>query len=157
MKVLVVDDDSLITDLLESLLEDWGHEPQVFNRGIDALAAITQDDSIKIAILDWNLPITNASIFASLSEKKRGDGVLRHNAYQQWLRIACPPSIGCGANNYVVKPFEPNDLKARIEAGEQAIAQMPKDMPPNNCMILSSCNLLCLGLKICLQVSYLEA
>jgi DNA-binding response OmpR family regulator len=121
MKILVVDDDSIITDMLESLLTDWGYEPLVFNRGIDAQAALIQDNTIRLAILDWNLPIVSGLHICQSIRKKSGEKVyvimLTSNGSIQHVRQA----LEAGVNNYIVKPFEPNDLKTRIEAGVRAI------------------------------------
>ena len=125
MKILVVDDDSLITDLLETLLTDWGHEPVVFNKGVDALAALAQDDTPRLVILDWNMPLVDGLNICQSIRRKSGDYIyiilLTSNGSRQHVRQA----LQAGANNYLVKPFEPDDLKARIEAGVRAIALEP--------------------------------
>jgi DNA-binding response OmpR family regulator len=121
LRILVVDDDSMITDLLEGLLTDWGHEPVVFNRSPEALAALTRQDAPQLVVLDWNMPFIDG-LSISQSIRRREDKytyviILTGNSQKQHVLQA----LQSGVNDYIVKPFSPDDLKARIEAGVRAV------------------------------------
>lgn len=122
MKILVLDDDSLITDLLDGLLTEWGHEPIVFNKSAEALATLARDDAPQLVILDWNMPMLNGLHICQTIRKISGDRtsiiMLTSNSGGQHVIKA----LAAGANNYIVKPFEPEDLKARIESCVHEIA-----------------------------------
>lgn len=122
MKILILDDDSLITDLLEDLLTEWGYEPIVFNKSAEALAVLARDGAPQLAILDWNMPLLNGLHICQTIRRMSGDRtsiiMLTSNSGSQHVIKA----LAAGANNYIVKPFEPEDLKARIEACVQEIA-----------------------------------
>ena len=122
MKILVLDDDSMITDLLEGLLIEWGHEPIVFNKSAEALATLARDDAPQLVILDWNMPMLSGLHICQTIRKISGDRtniiMLTSNSGGQHVIKA----LAAGANNYIVKPFEPEDLKARIESSIHEIA-----------------------------------
>jgi len=122
VKILVLDDDSLITDLLEGLLTEWGYEPIVFNKSSEALSTLAGDDAPRMVILDWNMPMLNGLHICQTIRKLSGDRtniiMLTSNSGGQHVIKA----LAAGANNYIVKPFEPEDLKARIESGLHEIA-----------------------------------
>jgi DNA-binding response OmpR family regulator len=122
VKILVLDDDSLITDLLEGLLTEWGHEPLVFNKSTEALATLARDGAPQLVILDWNMPMLNGLHICQTIRKISGDRtsiiMLTSNSGGQHVIKA----LAAGANNYIVKPFEPEDLKARIESSIHEIA-----------------------------------
>ena len=121
MKILIVDDDALITELLESQLTDWGYEPIVFTKSVDALTALARPDAPRLAILDWEMPLIDGPTICRSIRRNNGDHtyiiLLTGNSSREHVIQA----LQAGANDYMIKPFEPEDLKTRIETGVQAI------------------------------------
>ncbi len=111
----------MLTDLLESLLTSWGHEPVVFNKSIEALTAMARDDAPQLALLDWNMPFVDGLGICQSIRRREGNCtyiiLLTGNVSKQHVLKA----LAAGANDYVVKPFRPDHLRARIDAGVQAI------------------------------------
>ncbi len=127
MKILVVDDDSITTELLESQLTSWGYEVVAFTKSVDALTALVQAEAPRLAILDWNMPIIDGPSICRSVRAKNGDHtyfiLLTSNGGKQHVL----KGLQAGANDYIVKPFEPDDLKMRVEAGVRTI-EMKRDI-----------------------------
>ena len=112
-KVLVVEDDRAISDLLRMYLEKEGVEVTVKDSAEGALPAIEQDE-FDLLLLDVNLPGRDG--FELLADLRR-----RHDLPVLVLtaRDAEEDSIfafGVGADDYVTKPFSPKVLTARVRA-----------------------------------------
>jgi len=68
-RVLVVDDDPLVLELVASMLEELGCETLLARSGTDALGTLTEDQTIDILIADINMPGLEGS---ELAERARG-------------------------------------------------------------------------------------
>lgn len=118
MKILIAEDDATSRWLLERVLRRWGHETLSVESGGQALAALEQPDSPQIAILDWLMPqgtglevcnalrrspATAAKYLILLTAKGEKEDVVR--------------GLESGADDYITKPFDQDELRARIKAG----------------------------------------
>ena len=115
MRIALLEDDAEIGRQIEQTTFGAGHSCQIFRTGRTLVTSLRRD-SYDLLLLDWNLPDTS------------GYEVLR------WAREnldPCPPvmmitsrsddedvvsALEAGADDYVVKPFEPGVLAARIKA-----------------------------------------
>jgi DNA-binding response OmpR family regulator len=118
MKILIAEDDFTSRTVLSGVLKKEGHEVTVTVNGAKALAALQQTGSPLLIILDWMMP------------EMDGPEVVRR---VRALHAARPPYIimltskgdkadiiaglDAGANDYLAKPFDPGELRARIAVG----------------------------------------
>lgn len=112
-KVLVVDDDTHINELIDMYLKSSGYETKQCFNGIDA-CNIVNDQNIGLVILDIMLP------------GKDGMEVLKHIRKTSNIPVIMLTAKGevfdkvlaleLGADDYVVKPFDPKELMARVKA-----------------------------------------
>jgi len=122
MKILIAEDDMLSRMMLVKSLERAGYEVTAVSNGARALAALNSDDPPRLALLDWVMP-----------EK---DGVevcreirLRHErAYTYLILLSSKESkqeivqgLEAGADDYLTKPYDDEELKARLRAGERIL------------------------------------
>ena len=121
-RVLVADDDSTIRALIEATVQNSGIECRVATNGGQALALMRswQPD---LAVLDVNMPDRNG--FEVLSELRndpltRDTRVILLTERQQETDVI--RGFGLGADDYVIKPFSPMELIARLKRllGKQA-------------------------------------
>jgi two-component system, OmpR family, response regulator QseB len=114
MKILLVEDDDRITD---PLAEDLRHQSHVVDIAYDGLAGweFTQSTTYDAILLDWMLPKLDG---VQLCQKLRQSGC---QAYI--LLLTAKDTIGdkvvgldAGADDYLVKPFEVEELTARLRA-----------------------------------------
>ncbi|MDY7032004.1 MAG: response regulator, partial [Thermodesulfobacteriota bacterium] len=121
MKVLVAEDDSGLKSLLEKALEDLGHEVIVANDGQDAWKLLQRND-IRVVITDWIMPEIGG---LTLCHK------IRNTDFSNYIYIILLTAqdgkedlingFESGADDFITKPVELGELKARIQAGERII------------------------------------
>ncbi|MBR3381993.1 MAG: response regulator transcription factor [Clostridia bacterium] len=123
-KVLVVDDDKRILQILRLYLTKDGYDVVTCERGDDALD-LALDPTVGILILDIMLPgmdgwevlknIRRTSKVPVIMLTAKGDISDRING------------LDCGADDYIVKPFEPKELLARVKAVLRRAAAAPDE------------------------------
>jgi DNA-binding response OmpR family regulator len=112
-RILVVEDEARLGELLRLYLERDGHAVTVVGDGRAAMAAIDADP-IDLVVLDLMLPgVSGEAVLAAIRE--RGDTpVLIASAKRSDIeRIA---GLRMGADDYLAKPFNPHELTARVAA-----------------------------------------
>ncbi len=115
MRVLVADDDPTYRSLLQGLLAQFNFEVQLACDGQEALAALQQENAPQIAILDWKMPgLDGFDVCRQLRQGSAGSSqyillMTSQTSRDELLRI-----LVAGADDYLLKPFEPLDLKIRL-------------------------------------------
>ncbi|MEW6080671.1 MAG: response regulator [Bacillota bacterium] len=112
-KVLVVDDEKPIADIIKFNLEKEGYQVSVANDGREALQR-AEEDRPDLVILDIMLPRMDG--FAVCQEIRRRSHVpiLMLTAKQEEVDKVF--GLELGADDYVTKPFSPRELVARVKA-----------------------------------------
>ncbi len=122
--VLVAEDDAQIAYLLQFLLEREGYRVLLAPDGREALRLVDETPPTKLVILDVMMPYADGfEVLAHLRAKPewRRTPVLMLTARSQEKDIV--RALDAGAADYVVKPFLPDELKARIR---RLLAQEPR-------------------------------
>lgn len=122
MKVLVADDEAVTRRLLESTLTRWGYEVVVADDGLEALRLLEVPDAPKLAMLDWLMPgMDGLSLCREIRSRKT-------EPYTYILLLTSRSNQGdvvagldAGADDYMVKPFHPQELKVRLRTGKRII------------------------------------
>lgn len=112
-KVLVVDDEPKIVDVVKSYLEKSGYAVFTACCGRDALSTF-EKESPSLIILDWMLPDITGEEICRTVRQKSGVPVIMLTARAAEENIL--EGFHFGADDYVVKPFSPRQLVARVEA-----------------------------------------
>jgi phosphoserine phosphatase RsbU/P len=126
MRVLVADDEATSRHLIQATLEGWGFEVLVAVDGWQALRVLQGSKGPEIAMLDWMMPeidgldvcrrmratMPNAGTYIILVTARGGlENVVR--------------GLEAGADDYITKPFDPRELRARLHVGVR-IVQLQK-------------------------------
>lgn len=112
-RILVVDDECDIADLLEVYLQNENYVVYKFYFAKDALACIEQEE-IDLAILDIMLPDMNGfSICQKIREKHTYPIIMLTAKDKETDKIT---GLTLGADDYVTKPFRPLEVVARVKA-----------------------------------------
>jgi len=121
MQILIAEDDALSRQLLETTLTKWGHEVVSTSNGADALKLL-QETNVSVAVLDWMMPemdgvdvCRNARqqleerplYFILLTAKGRKEDIVA--------------GLEAGADDYLTKPFDSAELRARLGVGVRVI------------------------------------
>jgi two-component system response regulator MprA len=124
--ILVADDDRNITDTLRLTLTYEGYDVVTAASGLEALAK-AQSEQPDLVVLDWLMPGLDG--LAVARQLRRGPGPLilmltARDGVEDRVN-----GLDTGADDYLVKPFKPDELLARIRAllrrSEAAIREWP--------------------------------
>jgi diguanylate cyclase (GGDEF)-like protein len=109
--------------VLQVLLSDIGHEAVLARDGLEAWEIIQGDASPPLAILDWMMPgMDGVEICRALrhQQKKPYPYLIMLTARNQIEDLV--EGMGAGADDYLRKPFDMRELRARLHAGERILA-----------------------------------
>lgn len=122
MRLLIADDDIICRRNLEKLLGKWGHEVEVASDGTEAWQSLQRLDAPSMVVLDWMMPgMDGIEVCRRLRELKRDirPYVILLSGKDQKKDLIT--GISGGADDYVTKPFAPEELRVRILAGERIL------------------------------------
>ena len=121
MKLLIADDDTLFRMLLRQTLAS-DYELEIVDNGDAASSALQRDDAPQLAILDWIMPgLSGPQVCRNVRSRCKSPGpylllfIARNNVAEM---IA---GLQAGADDYVTKPFNPEELRARVHVGRRIV------------------------------------
>ncbi len=123
MQILVVDDSPVYRQLLASHLQDWGFPLTIAKNGSEAWTLLQRPDCPKLVLLDWVLPDIDG---VELCRRIRLAGSGSSYSYVILLtgkdaKKDMLEAMQAGADDYLVKPFDDLELKARLLVGKRII------------------------------------
>lgn len=126
-KILVADDDAISRKLLGGLLTKWGFDPQIVDNGLHAQRVLLQEDAPRLAILDWMMPgLDGLQVVKELR-------ALNRDAYTYVLLLTSKgrkedilAGLDAGADDYLKKPFDAQELRARLRVGSRILELQQK-------------------------------
>lgn len=128
MKVLVAEDDPISRQLLCTVLARWGYEVIPTQDGPETWQTIQKQGSPLIIILDWMLPDIEGTEIC-----RRIRTIYQHSSFHIILLTAFGrqedllKGFECGADDYICKPFDLQELRVRIRVGERVV-QLQTDL-----------------------------
>ena len=127
MNVLIAEDDRVTGEILARTLQRWSYETTVVSDGAQAWNHLRTASSPTLAILDWmmpeidgpdvcrrvrsELPLANMYLLLVTARESRGDVVA---------------GLDAGADDYIIKPFDPDELRARVAVGVRVLGLQQK-------------------------------
>lgn len=112
-RVLVVDDDAALAEMLGIVLRGEGFDPVFCADGAQAVAAFRENDP-DVILLDLMLPGMDGVDICQEIRKESGVPIVMLTARSDTQDVV--RGLESGADDYVVKPFKPKELVARIRA-----------------------------------------
>jgi DNA-binding response OmpR family regulator len=122
MKILIADDESVTRHLLESTLKGWGYDVSTASDGAEALRILEQTPRPEMALLDWQMPEHDGPEVCR---------IVRARPQPLPVYIILLTSLGgrqniiqglqAGADDYVTKPFDRDELRARLDVGRRIV------------------------------------
>jgi len=120
-RILVAEDDPVSRTLITTRLSKWGYDVVSTNDGAEAMAVLRGRNAPLLAILDRSMPqMDGLEICRRLRAVDKMVYVILLTAHGSKDNII--DGLRAGADDYLVKPFDPEELHARILTGLRAIA-----------------------------------
>ncbi|HUX06381.1 MAG TPA: diguanylate cyclase [Acidobacteriota bacterium] len=122
MKILIAEDDVTSRRLLEATLSKWGYEVVVCHDGQKAWEALQGDDAPRFAILDWMMPqLDGLELCRRVRQKEAGEYTYIVLLTAKTQREDLITGMDAGADDYVTKPFNRQELRVRLRAGRRIL------------------------------------
>ncbi|HWB60798.1 MAG TPA: response regulator [Chthoniobacteraceae bacterium] len=121
--ILIAEDHHVSRHLLERNLANWGFQAVTVEDGEAALRILEGNNPPPIALLDWMMPKMDGS---QVCQRVRQNKDLPYiylimlTAKSQKEDVAS--GLDSGADDYVIKPFDADELRARLKVGERVVA-----------------------------------
>ncbi|MCI5050649.1 MAG: response regulator [Rickettsiales bacterium] len=114
-RILAVDDDDLNLAIVEEVIEDAGYQPLLASSGKEGLELLRDTAGIKVILLDWMMPeMTGIEVLGKIRGHSQFDDIKVIMLTALDTREQVAEAVKSGANDYIVKPFEPHTLIEKV-------------------------------------------
>jgi phosphoserine phosphatase RsbU/P len=122
MKVLLAEDEPDTLQLLQILLAKWGYEAVATRDGAEAWEALSVEGAPPLAILDVMMPqLDGLEVCRRVKQADAPVPVYVIMLTAKTLPREIVSGLEAGADDYLTKPFDPSELRARIKVGERIL------------------------------------
>jgi len=122
MKTLIAEDDYTSRSILETILKKWGYEVVSVSDGNDAWEILQEPEAPHLCLLDWMMPgMDGVDVCKNVRRMKTSvpTYVILLTARNRKNEIV--EGLSAGADDYIIKPFDNQELKARIAVGKRVV------------------------------------
>jgi two-component system cell cycle response regulator len=121
-RILIAEDDPVSRRVLETLLKKWGYDVVVATDGLEALRLLESREAPRLAVLDWMMPGMEG---IEICRRVREDST---RPYMYLLLLSARSQrddllrgLESGADDYLTKPFDAQELRARLHVGKRIL------------------------------------
>jgi len=138
VRILIAEDDPTSRELLKLNLEAWGYQVSLCDDGGQAWAAMSQSDAPELAILDWMMPeLSGVDVCRKVRQLVHGRSIYIVLLTAKNQREDLLEGLEAGADDYVTKPFDRQELKARLRVGARVVELQSKLMEAEQTRVLA--------------------
>ncbi|MDX2510641.1 MAG: diguanylate cyclase [Desulfobacterales bacterium] len=122
MKILIAEDDPISRRILEANLLEWGYEVMVASDGGEAWEIIQQPESPNLIISDWMMPrMDGLALCREIRNMEKSEYIYFIILTAKGEKKDIIEGLEAGADDFLVKPFNHEELKCRIRIGERIL------------------------------------
>lgn len=123
MRVLIADDSVVSRHLLEASVRKWGYEAVVACDGDEAWRILQGENPPALAVLDWMMPgMTGLDLCRLIRQQDHEPYTYILLLTSKGLKEDLLTGMDAGADDYVIKPFDSNELQVRLRAGSRIVS-----------------------------------
>jgi DNA-binding response OmpR family regulator len=127
MRILIAEDDAVSRRVLEATLTRFGHEVVVAGDGAQAWEILQTEDAPRLAILDWMMPeIDGLEVCRRVRSLPNNTPPFLILLTAKSTKEEVVTGLDAGANDYLTKPFDRAELRARVQVGVQVLELQSK-------------------------------
>ena len=116
LPIVIAEDDLVSGTLIRNLMEKWGFKAVFAQNGHEAMKALRAEQGPALAILDWMMPeMDGLQVCRRIRESEKMVYVIMLTSCGTKENIV--EGLHAGADDYLIKPFDKNELLARIQVG----------------------------------------
>ena len=118
MKILIADDDRVNRLILQTFLNKWGYDVVAVEDGLKAWNLLEQPDAPRMAVLDWMMPnLDGAQVCQAIRKRQQRLYTYVILLTSKGQKKDIVDGLEAGADDYVTKPFDSNELRSRVRSG----------------------------------------
>jgi diguanylate cyclase (GGDEF)-like protein len=121
--VLIVEDSAVYRNMLASCLREWGYDVSVAEDGLQAWEMVQSGNVPNLLIIDWMLPGLDGIELCRRIRNRQTEPypyVLLLSAQEKKQNLI--DGLNAGADDYLTKPFDVNELRARLRSGMRILS-----------------------------------
>ncbi len=131
MKILIADDEAISRRLLQGYLERWGHAVVAAKNGAEAWELFAAGD-FPVVISDWVMPeLDGVELLRRIRASQRPGYVYTILLTSKAQKEDLVEGMEAGADDFLTKPFDRDELRVRLRAGERII-QLEQNLAEQN-------------------------
>lgn len=122
MRILIADDELMSRRLLEKTMQRAGYEVTAVANGQLAVAELCKPEGPRLALLDWMMPeLDGPGVCREVRKRKEHTYVYMILLTSKERKEDVVAGLESGADDYLTKPFDPEELKARLRTGKRIL------------------------------------
>jgi putative two-component system response regulator len=128
VRVLIVDDDDITTEILQNCLERFGYEVAIARNGREALELI-QTGQFRLVVSDWEMPeMTGIELCRHIRQCYAAGYIyiILLTAHREIKDVR--EGLHAGADDFITKPFDPQELCLRVRTGERILGVETREL-----------------------------
>lgn len=118
MRILIAEDSAVFRRGLVDVLAGWGYEVVTTCDGDEAWRALRASDAPRLAVLDWEMPgMSGPEVCRKVRQLEDSSNyiyIILLTSYEKRKHLSA--GLAAGADDYITKPFDPEELSARLRA-----------------------------------------
>ncbi|MEW6363332.1 MAG: response regulator transcription factor [Acidobacteriota bacterium] len=133
MRVLIADDDPVTRSLLESHLTEWGYDVTGCADAAEAWRILQENDGPRLVLLDWTMPMMDGlAVCREVRDLAKDDYLYVILLTARGEREDIVEGLEAGADDYIIKPFDRHELRARVGIGRRILELQSRLVASNN-------------------------
>jgi two-component system, cell cycle response regulator len=122
VKILLAEDDEVSRHILSETLRRWGYDVTCAADGEEAWSLLQGTDAPQLALLDWVMPgVDGVDLCRRMRERQCETYTYILLLTSRGQKQDIVQGMGAGADDYITKPFNPQELQMRLSAGRRII------------------------------------